>query len=129
VIARPARQEEIPYLRAQLALTDHEQVDLMRGFVWVVEEDGEIVGMLPLRLIFQPEPMLIFDKLKNKHSRRKAAFLLAEAMEKWIGDRSQNKTGIHSYFAVIKDKTFEALARHWGALRIYRDCRIYGRDL
>jgi hypothetical protein len=60
---------------------------------------------------------------------RRATYELAAETEAWIADRSKNTTGIYSYFAVIKDKVFEALAKRWGLLSVYGECRIYGRDL
>lgn len=127
--ARQARQDEIPFLTEQLWKTTHEKVDLSRCMVWVAEDDnGQLVGMLPFRLIWQGEPLHIFPNTKLSTARRASYELAAEA-EAWIADRSKNTTGIYSYFAVIKDKVFEALAKRWGLLSVYGECRIYGRDL
>jgi hypothetical protein len=132
VIVRPAREDEIPYLEQRLAETKEEKVNLRQAMVWVAEQDGKIVGMTCMRLIFQVEPLMIFDDARAslpKSTIRKAVYGMAKEMETWVADRSRNTTGIHSYFAVIKDKTFKALARHWGLLRIYADCETWGRDL
>lgn len=128
MIVRPARQDELPFLKEQLWSTTHEKVDLSRCMVWVAESEGQIVGMLPARLIWQLEPLFIFPHTKLGVARRATYELAAEA-EAWIADRSKNTTGIYSYFAVIKDKVFEALAKRWGLLSVYGECRIYGRDL
>lgn len=129
MLIRPAKASELDYLTERLIASDHEKVDLKRGLVWVAEDEGKIVGMLPLRLIWQAEPLFLFDELENKTSRRRAAFLLALEMESFVGDRVRNKTGIHSYFAVIKDEIFKALAKRWGLLHIYKTCETWGRDL
>jgi hypothetical protein len=126
--ARPAKQEEIEFLQQKINESTNEKVNLSQMLVWVAEEKGKPVGLLSARLIFQVEPMYIFEDVPV-NSRRRAAFLLAREMESFIGDRAKNKTGIYSYFAVMKDKVFETLAQRWGLLNVYRDCRVYGRDL
>lgn len=128
MIARAARPDEIKFLQAQIDNSTNEKVDLKQMLVWVAEEKGEPVGLLSARLIWQAEPMHIFKEMP-RNAKRRAAYLLTQEMESFIGDRARNKTGIYSYFAVMKDKVFEALARRWGLLHIYGDCRVFGRDL
>ncbi len=124
---RQATLEDLPSLTVRLFGSKEEKVDLTRGLIWVGEQDGEIQGMLNVRLIFQAEPLMIWAK--NKALRRRLAIGLPRAMESFIGDRAVNKTGIYSYFFVTKGRLWAKLAKHFGCLRIYKGCMTYGRDL
>lgn len=124
---RQATLEDLPFLTEKLRNSPEEQVDLTRGMVWVGEQDGEIQGMLNVRLIFQAEPLMIWAK--NKSLRRRLAIGLPQVMERFIGDRTVNKTGIYSYFFVTKGRAWAKLARAFGCLRIYKGCMTFGKDL
>lgn len=114
-------------LELELARGGHERVNLRQSVVFVAEEDGEMVGSLSARLIWQLEPLHIWARAKS--SQRKAAFMLPKAMEAYIGDRALNKTGIFSYFFVTKGRKWAKLAEHFGCLRIYKRCMTFARDL
>lgn len=149
VTHRPARVEELPYLQQRINESHHEKIrlyvevpqpDESKKIVplcmcWVSEEDGEIRGLLPLRLIWQAEPLFIFPEVKSKNTRRRIALGLPRIMEEWIGDRAKNLTGIYSYFFVTKTKLWAKLAEHFGKSgqspihRIYKGCMTFGRDL
>jgi hypothetical protein len=142
VTERPARIEELPYLQERLNESDNEKVQLYRvvtrdgkDFIeptvlcWVTEKDGKITAMLPVRQIWQAEPLYVFPEVSSKSERRRCAFLLPRAMEKWLGDRTLNKTGIYSYFFVTGSRAWTRLALAFGCLRIYKGCSILGKDL
>lgn len=126
---RPATIDDLPILRERLYASREEKVDLQRGMVWVAEHEGKLVGMLPLRLIWQAEPLMIFPEVKNKSLKRRIAIGLPRAMEAYIGDRTVNRTGIYSYFFVTKGRLWARLAKAFGCLRIYKGCMTFGRDL
>ena len=123
---RPAREDEIPRLTEFLKLSGHERVDLSRSVVFVAEEDGEIQGFLPARLVWQLEPLVVLPK--NKSKRRRVAFQLPRAMENWLSNRLLNKTGIYSYFFVTRSQAWAKLAEHFGCKRLYQHCITLGRD-
>ncbi len=106
---REARAEEIPYLKARLAETEHEQVDLDAARVWVAIEDQKIIGVLPARMCWQLEPLVVFAECQSKMTRRRAALGLHQAAEIWLADRTRNRTGIYWAFAIIRNK----LAQRW----------------
>lgn len=130
ITVRPARIDELPYLQARLNESPHEKVDLSRTILHVAEEDGKVIGLLPARLAWwQLEPMLIFPEVKNKTTRQRACFQLAQEVQGWIADRARNTSGIYSYWFVTKNHFFAKLARKWGCLRIYKRCQFYAKDV
>jgi hypothetical protein len=139
---RQATKEELPYLQQRINESKEEKVRLyievegLNGkeivplvMIWVGVQDGKLVGQLPLRMIWQAEPLMIFPEVKNKSLKRRIALGLPRAMESFIGDRSVNKTGIYSYFFVTKGRLWAKLARAFGCLRIYKGCMTFGKDL
>lgn len=126
---RQATREDLPELTQRLHSSKEEKVDLTRGPLWVAEHEGKLMGMLPARLIWQAEPLMIFPEVKNKSLKRRIALGLPRAMEAYIGDRAVNKTGIYSYFFVTKGRLWAKLARAFGCLRIYKGCMTFGKDL
>jgi len=98
----------------------------------VIEQDGEIVGFGAARLAWwQIEPILLtrnFKKRGSKHAQRKATYLLIRELDRWIGDRARNLSGIHSYFCSINGRTMQKLAVSFGMWQIYRKCKFFGRD-
>lgn len=117
---RQARAEEIPYLRDRLSTMPHEEIDLDKARVFVAVEGEQIIGVLPLRLTWQAEPLVVFPEVKNKMTRRKATLALLRGAEAWIADRILNRTGIHWYFAIIRKRAAKLAAPRVGLWRIYK---------
>jgi hypothetical protein len=139
---RPATIEELPYLQQRINASREEKVRLYVEIetpegkkilplvvLNVAEQDGKVVGMLPFRLIWQAEPLMIFPEVKNKSLKRRIAVGLPRAMESYIGNRAINRTGIYSYFFVTKGRLWAQLCKAFGCLRVYKGCMIFGRDL
>jgi hypothetical protein len=138
VTERQARIDELPYLQQRINESDNEKVRLYAeleggivplSMVWVTEKDGKITGMINLRLMWQAEPLYVFPEVKDKNERRRIAIMLPRAMERWLGDRAQNKTGIYSYFFVTMSRAWAKLAIHFGCTRIYTRHITLGKDL
>jgi len=134
VTVRPATKEDLHELHWHLHdQRDYfEQQDLRKAIVMVIEQDGEIVGFGAARLAWwQIEPILLtrnFKKRGSKHAQRKATYLLIRELDRWIGDRARNLSGIHSYFCSINGRTMQKLAVSFGMWQIYRKCKFFGRD-
>lgn len=134
VTVRPATQDDLHELQWHLHDQRHvyEQQDLRNAVVMVLEEDGEIVGFAAARIAWwQVEPLLLtraFKKRGSKHAQRKGTYLLIRELDRWIGDRSKNLSGIHSYFCSIRGRTMQKLARSFGMLQLYKRCQFFGRD-
>jgi hypothetical protein len=137
---RPALVNELPLLQqiidgsAEDKLKLYAEVNTPEGkqilplvVLHVAEQDGQLCGMLPLRLIWQAEPLMIWTE--NQSLRRRIALGLGRAVESYVGNRTINKTGIYSYFFVTNEPEWGKLAEHSGCLRLYRECATYGRDL
>lgn len=125
--------EDLPILQAMLkAQGDYfEQQDLSRTIPFVAELEGRVVGFGSARLIWQIEPILLdpaFKKLGSPHAQRKATYLIIRNLDSWLGDRSKNLSGIHSYFCTIRGRTMQKLALSFGMLRVYRWAKFFGRD-
>jgi hypothetical protein len=129
VTTRPARAEDLPFLQQKINESNEEQVNLAQAFVFVVEEDGEIIGLIAARLgWFQIEPAYIWGG-KTKNAKRRAMFQLFHAMKSWIADRTRNRSGIHSFWFVTKDDAVAKWAEKVGCLEIYKGCRTFGMDV
>lgn len=134
VTVRPASADDLHELHWHLhdQRKEFEQQDLTKAVVMVLEEDGEIVGFGAARIAwFQIEPILLtraFKKRGTKHAQRKGTYLLIRALDRWIGDRSKNLSGIHSYFCSIRRPTMQKLAVSFGMFQIYRRCKFFARD-
>lgn len=130
---RAATPEDLPYLQHRLALKPrNEQVNLRQMIVFIAEYDGVIVGFTGARLMWQWEPMMLFDEFKRlapKAARRRATVMLAHQMESWIADRTKNHSGIHSYFCFIRDRMMQRMAVSFNMLRIYTGGKFFGKDL
>jgi hypothetical protein len=122
---RQARAEEIPYLKSRLAETEGEQIDLDTARVWVAVENNRICGTLSLRLVWQAEPLLIFPEVTNKMTRRRAGLGMYRAMEKWLADPTQNRTGIRWFFAVTRSKAVQKWSKALGWYRQYRGAATF----
>lgn len=127
VTFREATEDEKPYLLQRLSETPHEQVSLEH--CWVAEQDGKVVGMLPIRLVWQAEPLIVFPEVKNGMTRRRAMLGLYIAMETWLADRSRNKSGVHWYFAIIRRRSVQPWAKRLGLWRIYQGAHHYVKHL
>lgn len=121
--------EELPFLQQKIDDSEQEQVNLAQSFVFVVEEDGEPIGLIAARLAWlQIEPAFIWGG-KTKSAKRRALFHLFHTMKNWISDRSKNKSGIHSFWFVTKDDAVAAWAEKLGCIEIYKGCRTFGMDV
>lgn len=108
-----------------------EQQNLRHSIVKVVEYEGQIVGFAAARLIWQVEPLLLTPEFKRRapaHARRKATYLLIREIDRWIGDRQKNRSGLHSYFCSIVGRTMRKLALSFGMLPVYQNSKFFGRD-
>jgi len=134
VTVRAATPEDLHELQWHLhdQRAEFEQQNLRNAVVMVIEEDGRIVGFGAARMAFwQIEPLLLtreFKKHGSKHAQRKGTYLLIRELDRWIGDRARNLSGILSYFCSIKGRTMQKLALSFGMLHIYRRCKFFGRD-
>jgi hypothetical protein len=117
---RQARADELPYLQARLAETEHEEISLDLARVFVAVEGETILGVLPLRLIWQAEPLYVLPEVSNCMTRRRVTRSLLKGAEAWLADRSQNRTGIHWYFAIIRKRAAMLAAPKMGLWRIYK---------
>src|ERR1017187_7810269 len=96
---RPATVHDIPILEARLKDSGEERVSLTAGLCWVAENDnGELLGMLPIRLVWQAEPLIVFPMVDQPMTRRRVGRELGRAAFEWIADRATNRTGIYSVF-------------------------------
>lgn len=127
--ARPARADELPYLRTRLAESEHEQVDLDAARVWVAEEDGRVVGLLAARMVWQIEPVYLFPEVTNKVRRSRAFYRLYRAFEAWLADRAANRSGVHWFFAVSYSSAVKAWAARMGYHRIYKGAATFVKHL
>lgn len=126
---RPARLEELPFLQNKINESDQEKVILAQSFVFVVEEDGEVIGLIAARLAWmQIEPAFIWGG-KTKNSKRRAMYQLYFAIKDWIADRAKNKSGIHSFWFVTKSDVVAKWAEKVGCLEIYSGCKMFAKDV
>ena len=133
VTVRPARIEEIPQLREFLReQADYfEQNDISQSIVFLAEYGDEIVGFCAARLQWQIEPLLLTRKFQQHgphFAQAKATYLLIREIDRWLGDRAKNQTGIYYYFCHIRDKTMQKLAVSFGMTRVYFG-KFFGKEL
>lgn len=81
VSIRRATFQDFPKLQAWLDTHGGETFDLSQEVVFIAEEDGETCGFLPLRVVFQMEPLLVDRKHFNKLTCSRAAVMLCKAAE------------------------------------------------
>lgn len=99
----------------------HEEIDLNTARVFVAVDANEtIIGVLPLRMVWQAEPLVVFPEVKNKMTRRRATRSLLKGAETWLADRNLNRTGIYWYFAIIRKRAAKLAAPNMGLWRIYK---------
>lgn len=125
VTVRPARLDELPYLQKRLEESVHEHVRLDRAIVYVAEQDGQVIGLLPGRLVWQLEPNYVFPEVKNKATRARAGLGMLRAVEAWIADRNCNQTGVYMAFAVVRKRSVWPWIARLGWWRIYQGARFY----
>jgi hypothetical protein len=132
VVIRPATLEDLPYLDHRLRNAKNAtQVDLRKAIVFVAEYDGCIVGFTAARLLWNIEPLMLFEEFRRRaphHARRRATYELAKSIDGWIADRSRNTTGIHGYFCFIADRVVRKLAEHFGMFHIFTGPKFFGRE-
>ncbi len=129
VTTRPARTDELPFLQDKIDNSNQERVNLSQAFVFVVEEDGERIGLIAARLgWFQIEPAYIWGG-KTKNAKRRAMHQMFFAIKDWISDRMRNQSGIHSFWFVTKEEAVAKWAEKVGCIEIYKGCRTFGMDL
>lgn len=130
VTVRTARVEEIPILQEMLARQPYfEYQDLTQAIVHVAEYEGKITGMITGRIVWQVPTLLLEKDKLPRHAQRRATLLLIRSMDAWLADRSLNRSGIYTYFCVIKGSTMKHLANAFGMLRLYKGFATYGKDL
>ena len=114
---RQATSSDTPFLKQKLSKSGGEQIDLDTSRIWVAVEKGEIVGMLAGRMVWQLEPMLVWSG--NKMTDSRACYGMFAHACKWLGDRTQNKTGIYWFFFITRSKAVKDWAKH-SSLSLYR---------
>lgn len=119
---RQARQDELPLLKDKLAESKGEQIDLSRARVWVAVEGGEIIGMLPLRMCWQAEPLLLWGG--NRVTKSRAGLLIYRAMEQWLRG-PENVTGIRWLFAVTRKRATAKWLPKLGWHRQYKGAQTF----
>lgn len=126
---RQAKAAELPELQKRLDQYRGGEVDRLdsaRCFVCV--EDGSIIGILPLQMVWQAGPLLIFPECHDKRTRMRAALELYTSMCAWLTG-PENRTGIRWFFAVVRSKTVQRHAKRFGLFRQYVGAYIYIRKL
>jgi hypothetical protein len=132
---RRATEADLPMLHEWTEAEKRlERQDYRTTIVKIVEADGEPVGFVSARLVWQVEPLYLRrDWVKKmgrsrRHVVRRAAYMLGRSIEDWLADRKNNPV-VRSYFATVLNRTFCGLVESFGMFRLYPRCRIYGKDL
>lgn len=127
LLIRQARTDEFPYLAEQLGPT----VELVEGRVFVSELDGALVGVLPLRLVWNCEPLLLLPAAAKlpKITKSRTMLLLYLACEDWIRDPMRNKLGPKFIMAITRSKTVRYWSGRLGWLPCFRGASIYIKHL
>ena len=128
VTIRKATLSDLPKLQAWIDSYGGETFDLSQELVFIAEHDGEVCGFMPLRIVFQMEPLLVDRANFNKLTCSRAAVMLCKAAETWIAGR-ENRTGIRWYFAISRSKAVWAWADRLGWSRIYKGVRHFVKHL
>jgi len=122
---RQARAEELPELKRRLQESGGEHIDLDAARVFVAVEGGKVIGMLPLRMTWQAEPLLIFPEVDHTHKRRRTGIGLYRAALAWLGDSSQNRTGIRWLFGITRKQACKVWLQKLGWHRQYKGAATF----
>ena len=122
---RCASVDELPQLTQRLKDSGGEVIDLWTTPCFVAERDGEIVGMLPVRLWWQFEPLLIFPEVKNKATRGRACYGLYKAAEAWVTNPQFNGTGIYRAFAITRLLAVRGWAKKMGWFHQFKRAPLF----
>jgi hypothetical protein len=117
---RQARAAELPHIQARLEAENSEDIGIDTARIFVAVEDGQILGVLAARMVWQLQPLVIFPEVRNKAKRRRAGLGMFRAAQEWLGSRSLNRTGIHWFFAVTRSRPCMGWLKSLGMLRQYR---------
>lgn len=127
---REARFDEIPYLQQRLDEYGGGEVDrLENARCFVAVENGQIIGMFPLHMVWQGGPLYIFPECSNKITRSRATYQLFKEVCAWLQDKSRNRTGIRWFFGVVRSKAVKQWASRIGLHRQYIGAHIYTKYL
>jgi hypothetical protein len=116
--------DELPELTQRLVDSGGEVINLWTTPCWVAEQDGNIVGMLPIRLHWQFEPLYIFPEVTSKATRGRACYGLYKAAEAWISG-PLNGTGIYRAFAITRMLAVRSWAKKMGWLHQYQRAPLF----
>jgi hypothetical protein len=127
---RLTAREEIPAMQRRLEELGSEYIDLSSTPSWVaLDEEGTIIGILPARLVWNLEPLLVFPEVKNKVTASRACLGLFRAAEAWLSDRAKNTTGIYWYFIKTRSEAVKQWAKRLGWFRQWKGCALYIKHL
>lgn len=131
IVYRLPNLNEIPYLHKRLKEASSEPIDLYKTPSWIAEDDetGKILGVLPARLVWNLEPLLIFPEVDNKITASRAALGLFKAAEAWLHDPTKNNTGIYWYFIKTRSQNVINWASRLGWFRQWQGCHFYIKAL
>lgn len=127
---RQAKLDELPWLQERLdqyGSGEVDRLDLARVFVAV--ENGQIVGIFPLRMVWQGGPLYIFPECRNKITRSRATRGLFFRACEWLKDKTQNRTGIHWFFGITRSRAVKGWAPRIGLLRQYKGAAVLTKYL
>ena len=119
MIIRQATLNDLQALQWWLEESGGETFDLRESACFVAEEDGQILGMLPLRPMWQAEPLLVRGAAKMQNSR--AALLLYREAENFI----RATPGPKWIYAVTRSKHVKGWAARLGWFRQYKGAALF----
>lgn len=112
---RLATSDDFPLLDAALE-ENEDHVRLTQTKTWILEVDGEPTHFISIRPVFLVEPLkeLPAAAKLSKNTRRRATLAISNEMAAWVADRHENRSGIYTIYAHVRDKVFQTLCRSWG---------------
>ena len=124
--------EDLIYIREKLRQAKLEFSDVDKRIMFVIKHNGVVSGCIAARLVFQIEPLYLtpeFLKDAPPITVRRAVFKLCKSICAWLGDRTQNRTGISWTFAFIpKSKEMQEYVQEYGFIPVYKRGKFYARD-
>jgi hypothetical protein len=130
MIIRFIRPDEIPLMHERMREQETEFIDLNTTPAWVAEdEQGNIIGILPARLVWNLEPLLIFPEVINTITASRASLGLFKAAEVWLSDRTKNTTGIYWYFIKTRSESVKQWASRLGWFHQWKGADFYVKHL